>query len=132
MRLYLDSAPIIYFVEATPLFAEAVERKMGEAGVEVVSCELACLECLVKPLRDEDAALGEDFEDFFANSLAELAAVSLVILRSGARLRAAHAFLRTPDAIHLAAAIEMGCDRFLTNDQRLGRFTGIDVEILAT
>jgi predicted nucleic acid-binding protein len=46
-----------------------------------------------------------------------------------AEIRAQHGF-KTPDAIHLAAAIESGCDRFLTNDRRLARFTGITVEIM--
>jgi len=34
------------------------------------------------------------------------------------------------DSIHLAAAIEFGCDRFLTNDARLSNFPEIAVEIL--
>ncbi len=37
---------------------------------------------------------------------------------------------KTPDALHLAAAIEGGCDRFLTNDARLSRCTDIAVEVL--
>jgi len=130
MRLYLDSAPIIYYVEGTPAFAEAVERRIGEAGVESVSCELVWLESLVKPLREHDSALVEDFDDFFANSLHELAPVSRSILQAAAQLRATHSFLKTPDAIHLAAAIHLGCERFLTNDQGLTRFTGITVEVL--
>lgn len=34
------------------------------------------------------------------------------------------------DAIHLAAAFEGGCDRFLTNDPRLGNFQDLTVEVL--
>jgi len=34
------------------------------------------------------------------------------------------------DSIHLAAAVEAGCDRFLTNDTRLSKFPDITVEVL--
>ncbi len=35
-----------------------------------------------------------------------------------------------PDAIHLAAAVESGCEMFLTNDNRLDGFSDLTVEIL--
>jgi hypothetical protein len=34
------------------------------------------------------------------------------------------------DALHLAAAIEFGCDIFLTNDNHLNNFNGITIEAL--
>ncbi len=34
------------------------------------------------------------------------------------------------DALHLAAAIESGCDVFLTNDNQLASFTDITIEVL--
>lgn len=34
------------------------------------------------------------------------------------------------DSLHLAAAVEAGCDRFLTNDQRLAAFPDMTVELL--
>ena len=37
---------------------------------------------------------------------------------------------RLADSLHLAAAIECGCDRFLTNDARLNNFPEITVDIL--
>lgn len=111
MRLYLDSAPIIYLVEGTPELAEAVEKRIGADELQLVTCELVYLECLVKPLREKNAALVEDFEDFFANLLDEMTPVTRAILQAAAPIRATHTFLRTPDAIHLAAAIETGCER---------------------
>jgi predicted nucleic acid-binding protein len=45
------------------------------------------------------------------------------------RIRAIHNF-KLADALHLAAAIEGGCDLFLTNDYRLRGFNDIAVEIL--
>ena len=34
------------------------------------------------------------------------------------------------DALHLAAAIEFGCDVFLTNDNQLANFPDIAIEVL--
>ncbi len=44
-------------------------------------------------------------------------------------IRAVYNF-KLGDALHLAAAVESGCDRVLTNDYRLSKFTDITVEIL--
>ena len=55
-RLYLDSAPIIYHVERTVPFAVAVDAWLTFPGVVLVSSELARLECLLLPLRNEDTS----------------------------------------------------------------------------
>jgi predicted nucleic acid-binding protein len=46
-----------------------------------------------------------------------------------ATIRAQYRF-RPLDALHLAAALENGCSRFVTNDLRLHGFPGITIEIL--
>lgn len=47
-------------------------------------------------------------------------------IRRAAAIRAAHP-LRTPDAIHLAAALESRADMFLTADRRLKQFKDLQV-----
>jgi len=37
----------------------------------------------------------------------------------------------TPDALHLAAAIDAGCDEFWTNDRRLERAAAERIEVIA-
>jgi uncharacterized protein len=44
-------------------------------------------------------------------------------------IRARYGF-RTPDAIHLAAAVVSGCDVFLTNDYRLNRFPDVAMDVI--
>ena len=44
-------------------------------------------------------------------------------------IRAAHDF-KLGDSLHLAAAVETRCDRFLTNDARLSAYTALPVEVL--
>jgi predicted nucleic acid-binding protein len=86
-----------------------------------VSSELARLECLVVPLRNGDAAVVGDFDAFFNARVDELVDFTAVVFRRAAEIRASHHF-KTPDALHLAAAVEGGCTAFLTNDVQLTRW----------
>lgn len=129
MRLYLDSVVIIYAVERIEPWAKLVAERM--TGKQIATSELSCLECKVRPLRLDQQEVIADFDAFFADAVSELLPMSRGVLERAAALRAKHSFLKTPDAIHLAAAIDGKCDAFLTNDHRLDRFTEITVEVLA-
>jgi len=72
---------------------------------------------LIKPFRQRDAALLYLYETFLAAQL--LLDLSFPVFDAAARLRADHPRLKTPDAIHLAAALHHGCTEFWTNGDRL-------------
>lgn len=131
MKLYLDTAALIYYVEQVAPFAALVRQRLEQADVEIVASELIRLECRVKPLRDGNHSLLEDFDDYLSYGVNELVPISRESLEKAAQLRAKYVWLKTPDAIHLAAAIESGSESFLTNDRRLERCTEIKVEVLA-
>ena len=46
------------------------------------------------------------------------------------RLRGRYSFLKTADAIQLAAALEVGAEAFVTNDVKLKQFNELNVIIL--
>lgn len=129
MRYYLDSAPIIYLVEQVQPYATAVRRKLSAQGLTLITSELTRLECRVKPLRNGDAALLQDFDDYFANSTAEIIQLTREVIDRATEIRAQFNF-KTPDSIQLAAAVVSNSDVFLTNDHRLNRFTGITIEVI--
>ena len=129
MRLYLDTAPVIYTIEQVPLYATAVNERLLAPGVVAVVSDLTRMECRVKPLRDGNADLLRDYDDYFEKAVAEVIALSREVIDRATEIRARHSF-KTPDAIHLAAAVWSGCDIFLTNDHRLDRFSDIAVEIV--
>ena len=57
--------------------------------------------------------------------------LTALVCERAARIRAASVFqLKVPDCLHLATAIEHGCDLFLTNGVALRRCTQITVEVL--
>lgn len=129
MRYYLDSAPIIYDIEDTPPFAAAVDAKLSVAGLTLITSEMARLECRVKPLRDGNSILLQDFDDYFTNTIAEIVPLTRDVVDRATEIRAQFNF-KTPDALHLAAAVIAKCDVFLTNDHRLRRFTSITIEVI--
>jgi predicted nucleic acid-binding protein len=129
MRYYLDSAPIIYLVEQAQPYATAVRGKLSAQGLTLITSELTRLECRVKPLRNSDVALLQDFDDYFANSIAEIIPLTRDVIDRATEIRAQFNF-KTPDSIHLATAVVSNSGVFLTNDHRLNRFTGISIEVI--
>jgi uncharacterized protein len=129
MRIYLDAAPVIYLVEQVAPQAAAVDARMSAPGVVRVASHLTRMECRVKPLRSGDHALLLDFDTFFTGTIAEIVPLSHSVIDRATEIRAQYGF-KSPDAIHLAAAVESACDLFLTNDQQLTRFTAIVVEVV--
>ena len=130
MRLYLDTSPLIFVVERVEPQCAIVVARISQPDVALVTCELAWLETRIKPLKNNDAAQLADFELFFEGSLASVLPLDRRTMTKAAELRAAHRF-KTPDAIHLAAAILGRCDIFYTNDHDLKRCPEIAVEIIS-
>src|SRR5258708_3784388 len=81
-----------------------------------VLSDLVRLECRVGPLRQGDQATLARFDQFFASAF--IGPLTSAIYDLATELRASHRF-KTPDALHVAAAIIHGCEEFWTNDHRL-------------
>ncbi len=79
------------------------------------------------PIRNNDDACLQKFDCFF--ELCEMIPLDRAVFERATMLRA-HSGIRTPDAVHLAAAIEGGCQEFWTNDKRLGDVAGNFLRIL--
>ena len=129
MRLYLDTAPVIYTVENVPIYAQAVDNRLVVPQVVRVASDLTRMECRIKPLRQGNMDLLKDFDDFFMEIVSETISRSREVIDRATEIRAQYEF-KTPDAIHLAAACVSKCDVFFTNDHRLDRFEEINVEVI--
>lgn len=102
--------------------AQALE---AQSSARLVVTDLVRMECRVGPLKTQEPGLLRRFDEFFA-AVGSLPLTTAVFDRA-AELRAHHN-IRTPDAIHLAAALIHGCDEFWTNDDRLSAAAG-DVRV---
>lgn len=132
-RIYLDACSIIYLVEAASPFHDAIvlRLKQHQADVEsrLITSRLSCLECRVRPIRENNQRLLADYDRFFAASRLEIVEISADVVEHATVLRAGYGF-KTPDAIHLASAIEAKAEIFLTGDSTLTRCREVMVEVL--
>lgn len=129
MRYYLDAAPVVYAVEDVPPYAAAVDVRLSAIDAVLVVSDLTRMECRVKPIRDGNDDLLEDFDEYFEWTVDEVVSLSRAIIDQATQIRAKYGF-KTPYAIHLAAAVASACDVFLTNDHRLDRFTDLTVDVV--
>ena len=126
MRLYLDSAPIIYLIENVQPYASRLEEYLSPTDTIQVCSDLTRLECRVQPIANGETALLTAFDRYFAGIISEIIPLSREILDLATVIRAEYRF-KTPDAIHLAAATISECNAFVTNDKRLQNYRGIPV-----
>jgi uncharacterized protein len=132
MLIYCDSVILIYYYEGDPaLKARAVRRitDLLTVGDRIAVSQLSRLECRLKPLRTGNATSLALYDDFFADPSVQIVPIDQAVFDRATLIRASLNF-KLADSLHLAAAVEAGCDLFLTNDTRLGRFSDIPVEIL--
>jgi uncharacterized protein len=133
MLIYCDSGILIYWLDQIGPFHLRAETRMAAleaAGDSVAISDLTRLECRVGVLKRGDVAALKVFDDFFARADVQLVPLTAPVFDRAAQLRV-DLNVKTPDALHLAAAIEAGCGRLLCNDNRLSRCKDIPVEILA-
>lgn len=131
---YLDASAIIYLVEGAVAAREAVARRIADAERDpagrLFTSQLSRLECRVKPRRLGDAALLATYDAFFTRARIEVVEITAAVIDRATELRARHGF-KTPDAVHLACAIEAGADGFVTGDAALARCTDIRVDVVS-
>lgn len=129
-RLYIETTPLIYLVERNVTYIERVRsviRKAESDGIQLFSSVISLTEVLTHPIR-----LGEShLEDAYRRILLDreylvLNSINIAIAERAAQLRARYN-LRTPDALHLATAMDASCEAFLTNDLSLKRVAEIRV-----
>jgi predicted nucleic acid-binding protein len=131
--LGLDTAPLIYFVEAHPKYdarVTAIFERVAQGRLQAVTSAISLVEVLTQPIAKGDSELQDEYRDLLLNSdNFELLPVDFEMAERAAVLRASYK-LRTPDALQVAAALGAGCQAFLTNDAPLKRVKEIKVLVL--
>ena len=132
-RLAVETAPYIYYVENHPTYADKVDaifQLVEAAPLEIKSSVITLTETLMKPIQAGDQALIDVYHDLLTETdYIVLNPVTAAVAERAAHLRARYN-LRTPDAVHLASALEAGCDALLTNDLGLKRVTELRILVL--
>ncbi len=118
MRIYLDSCIVIYYIERHMNFFQKIDARFLDDGNQWLTSDLCRLECQVQPVRQQDEQRLTLYRKFFASTDLSIIPFTHRVFDLAIDLRAQHN-LKTPDALHLAAAIVGGCQEFWTQDHRL-------------
>ena len=126
--VYLDTSCFIYLVEGATASRGAVEAHLRALPAEsgLMTSRLTRLECRVKPLRERDDVLLARYDAALASRNVRMLELSEPVVERATELRARYGF-RTPDALHLAAALDAA---FVTGDAALARCTELAVTIV--
>lgn len=134
MKVYIDSCIVIYLTDpGSPLHAQTSRAMitLAQQGDTLLTSELVRLECRTHPLKHGDLELLAELDHFFSRSIQSWCPFERPVFNLATELRARQG-LKTPDALHLAAALHMNCDAFWTNDGRLQRAAGEQLRVITT
>jgi predicted nucleic acid-binding protein len=132
--IFLDTAPIIYFVEKNPIYAAFVQpvfEHLDEGKITGVVSPITLAECLVLPYKIGRLDLIQIFTELLVYSQQVIfCEIDQTIADKAANLRARYNLTLT-DAIQIATAIQAGCDAFLTNDADLKKISDLPILFLS-
>ena len=132
--LFIDTAPIIYYIEAHPRYGPLIKDAVSffEKGkIKVYTSVITLTEVISKPIEKGDKKLAKEFTDFLKHGKnLKLTDIPVNIAEYAGMLRGKYPDLKTIDAIQLLSAIDIGADAFLTNDKRLKKIIEIKVLVL--
>jgi predicted nucleic acid-binding protein len=130
--IYLDTAPLIYYIEETSaglLFLQELFRKNEKGDFTFFTSTLTLCDVLTLPFKLGNTKLIKQYEYFITKSpFLKLINVNADIAKLAVSLRSDYN-LKLPDAIHLATALEVKADFFLTNDLALKKVKGLTIII---
>lgn len=135
MIIFLDANVIIYQVEAVAPFQQQVTEVLRDLigqhpGCSFAVSRLSLLECLVKPVRENNHGAIDRYRAFFAARDLRIVEISPPVIETAILLRASLS-LRTPDAIQAASALSLNSPLiFLTGDKNLRAIPRLEVRLV--
>lgn len=132
-KVFLDTAPIIYFIEENPVYITRLEKLFNanaEGSFVFSTSVITLIEVLVLPLKNDQVELSEQYSNILCYSPSiEMIDINADIAKKAAKIRAKYGF-KTPDAIQLASALQSGSDFFITNDNQINKFIELKVVLV--
>jgi predicted nucleic acid-binding protein len=132
-HLFLDTAPIIYYLEANSQYLPVVDvifEQLNQGAFIAVTSPVMLVECLVLPYRLQRPELKSMFVHFITQGKNVIhISINHMIAEQAAELRARY-HLSLTDAFQIASALAVSCNAFLTNDIALKRVTELPILVL--
>jgi predicted nucleic acid-binding protein len=132
--IFIDTAPIIYYIEAHPHFGPLsmeVVNAFQSGKVVAFSSVITLAEVLPKPIEVKNERLAKKFMEFlkYGKNLT-LVEISIDIAEKAGILRGSYPDIKALDAIQISTAIDVGADVFISNDKKLKQIKEIKVLVL--
>lgn len=127
-KVFLDTAPIIYFLDMDVNYAEKVEKLFSdllEAESQMITSTITCTEYLTYPYRTGNSEKIDAFYEFLSDCDIPMCPIDIDIAKKAAQIRAEYKDFKMMDCLQLATACVQECDLFLTNDKQLRQFREI-------
>ncbi len=121
-RVFIDTAPIIYYLENSALYMQSIKRffrKCIEENIQIVTSTITIEEYLVFPYSSDKMEFVDNFKKFIKYMNIEVIDIDFKIAEQGAKIRGLYKNFKAMDALQIATAIVSGCDMFFTNDKQL-------------
>lgn len=131
-RLFLDTPPVIYYVQSHPLYLPLMDFVFAQVSsglIEAVTSPITLAECLVLPLRMGNVGLAEHFRRIITAGFNTRYIGIDGVAYQAAEIRARYN-LTLPDAFQVAVALKAKCDALLTNDEAFKRVRELTVLVL--
>jgi predicted nucleic acid-binding protein len=132
-RVAFDTSIFIYHLQANPRYlglTRAIFSWLEGSASSGVTSTITMMELLVQPYRNQQRHQAAEFYGLLSTyPNLDWVAPSLEIADLGARLRAEHG-LKTPDALHAAAAVYTHSRAMLTNDPVFRRVREFETAVL--
>ena len=121
-RVFVDTAPIIYYLENSSLYMDSIKKfftKCIEENIQIVTSSITVEEYLVFPYSSGKMEFADNFKRFIQYMNIEVVDIDSNIAEHGAKIRGQYKNFKSMDALQIASAIVSGCDMFFTNDKQL-------------
>ena len=131
-RLFLDTAPLIYYVEENRRYLALVDvifDRIFEEQLIGITSPISLAECLARPYRLGQTQLQQDYFNLITATNLVFTLIDQNMARQAAEFRSRYN-LELPDAFQIAVALSTNCQAFLTNDAKLRRITELQVLVL--
>lgn len=127
-KVFIDTAPLIYFLEQNPQYHNKVKsfiEKCCIEEIEIMTSVITIEEYCVYPYKNNDLQLIRTLDEFIEDMRIEIINIDSAIAKMASRIRGEFKEFKAMDSLQLASACLKECDLFLTNDKQLRQFTGI-------
>jgi len=133
--IFLDTAPVIYFIEAHEQFGPLVKQVIeliDKYMIRAFTSVLTLSEVLSKPAETGNDELVEQFKTYLKNGPnLTMFPITETIGENAGILRGKYPHLKTVDAVQIATALYAEADVFLTNDKKLSGIKEIKILVLS-